>query len=123
MFLSHTGAQKGFVEQLNLDLQQPDCHSFFDLRQEYLPTWVKFPPLIIQAVHLYEVGVVIISKEFVRRKWAMLELVEMVRKKGRGDEITIITIFFWCISRWPQRWIKLELMEGRVGEVCKVWYT
>lgn len=90
MFLSHSGAQKNFVEQLCLDLERCDRYPFFDKRRDSLPIGRKFPKLIFEAIKGCEVGVVVLSKEFfTRSKWPMLELVAMTK----NFRLVIIPVF------------------------------
>ncbi|KAG0620243.1 hypothetical protein M758_4G201100 [Ceratodon purpureus] len=64
IFLSHSGAQKDFVEQLCIDLEGCDRYPFFDKRQCSLPIGEEFPKLIFDAIRQCQVGVVILSEDF-----------------------------------------------------------
>ena len=93
MFLSHSGAQKSFVEQLCVDLERCDRYPFFDRRRYSLPIGENFPKLIFEAIEHCEVGVVILSEEFfTRSKWPMLELVAMT-KNSQKNKLKIIPVF------------------------------
>jgi hypothetical protein len=112
IFLGHSGAQKGFVEQLCLDLERCDRHPFFDKRRDSLPIGKDFPSLIFQAIEQCEVGVVVLSEEFFSAsKWPMLELVAMKNVKKRNPSFTIIPILLGitlpeCLNRENQnRWL------------------
>lgn len=114
VFLSHSGVQKGFVEQLNLDLKQRNRHAFFDKDHECLPIAKKFPPLIFDAIQQCEVGVVFLTDEFLSSKWPMMELVEMVRTMEGNNRMKIMPIFFGVsvedlkdekkLSNWKAKW-------------------
>ncbi|KAG0569871.1 hypothetical protein KC19_6G122400 [Ceratodon purpureus] len=79
VFLCHSGAQKGFVEQLDKDLRSVDRHPFFDKDRDSLPIGDNFPNLIFRAIDQCQVGVVILSDEFfMRSHWPMFEVVRMV---------------------------------------------
>ncbi|KAG0613625.1 hypothetical protein M758_6G117100 [Ceratodon purpureus] len=79
VFLCHSGAQKGFVEQLDKDLRSVDRHPFFDKDRDSLPIGHNFPNLIFRAIDHCQVGVVILSEEFfMRSHWPMFEVVRMV---------------------------------------------
>ena len=80
MFLSHSGAQKDFVEQLCVDLQRWDRYPFFDKLRSSLPIGERFPKRIFDAIEQCPVGVVVLSEEFFMSKWPMLELHAMVKK-------------------------------------------
>ncbi|KAG0554019.1 hypothetical protein KC19_12G056800 [Ceratodon purpureus] len=124
IFLSHSGAQKDFVEQLCVDLERCDRYPFFDKRRSSLPIGEKFPKLIFDAIEQCHVGVVVLSKEFfTKSKWPMLELNAMVKEsKKPSSRIKIIPIYYlisiedfkdikiqkqW-ISHW-QKWSKKDI--------------
>ncbi|KAG0588953.1 hypothetical protein KC19_2G280800 [Ceratodon purpureus] len=77
VFLSHSGFQKGFVEHLCGELEGCFRFPFFDKRRESLPIGEDFPRHIFDAIRQCDVGVVILSDEFITSKWPMMELVAM----------------------------------------------
>ena len=90
VFLSHSGAQKNFVEQLCVDLERHDRYPFFDKRRYSLPIGRHFPKLIFEAIQQCQVGVVVLSEDFfIRSKWPMLELVAMTK----NPKLVIIPVF------------------------------
>lgn len=90
VFLSHSGAQKDFVEQLCVDLERRDRYPFFDRRRSSLPIGENFPKLIFEGIEQCEVGVVVFSEEFfTRSKWPMLELVAMTK----NPKLVIIPVY------------------------------
>ncbi|KAG0601931.1 hypothetical protein M758_11G148700 [Ceratodon purpureus] len=94
IFLSHSGAQKDFVEQLCLDLEACDRNPFFDIRWDSLPIGVHFPTKFFNAIQQCQVGVLILSEEFfTRTKWPMLELVALVNSKKHNSNLVIIPVF------------------------------
>lgn len=123
IFLSHSGAQKNFVEQLCVDLERCDRHPFFDKHWDSLPKGKEFPPLIFEAIQQCQVGVVILSQEyFTRTKWPMLELVAMSKRKEKGF---IILPIFLNISHaqcqdplkhaeWFKIWKKWAMLDKRI---------
>ncbi|KAG0556584.1 hypothetical protein KC19_11G064900 [Ceratodon purpureus] len=96
IFLSHSGAQKDFVEQLCEDLERFHHFPFFDKREDSLPKGERFPELIFQAAKQCRVAVVVVSEEFLTRtKWPMLELDAFVKaKKERNGYPRILPLFF-----------------------------
>ncbi|KAG0596072.1 hypothetical protein M758_UG222100 [Ceratodon purpureus] len=56
VFLCHSGAQKGFVEQLDKDLRSVDRHPFFDKDRDSLPIGDNFPNRIFRAIDHYVLG-------------------------------------------------------------------
>lgn len=90
VFLSYSGAQKDFVEQLCVDLERRDIYPFFDKRRSSIPIGERFPRLIFDSIEQCEVGVVVFSLEFfTRSKWPMLELVAMTK----NPNLVIIPVF------------------------------
>jgi hypothetical protein len=139
IFLSHSGAQKDFVEQLCVDLERCGRHPFFDKRSDSLPIGENFPQHIFDAIKQCRVGVVILSEEFfTRSKWPMIELVAMVEEaKIRKCSFKIMPVFF-CISlhqfcdpikrkewlscwrkEWLSCWEELAMKDKRVN--VKEW--
>lgn len=99
IFLSHSGAQKDFVEQLCEDLERRDYYLFFDICQDSLPIGKEFSKLIFQAIQQCQVGVVTLLNEFFERsKWPMLELAAMIKKKTILDANFIIIPIFLDIT-------------------------
>jgi hypothetical protein len=131
IFLSHSGAQKDFVEQLCVDLERCGRHPFFDKRSDSLPIGENFPQHIFDAIKQCRVGVVILSEEFfTRSKWPMIELVAMVEEaKIRKCSFKIMLVYL-CISlhqfcdpikrkEWLSCWEELAMKDTRVN--VKEW--
>ncbi|KAG0590564.1 hypothetical protein KC19_1G109900 [Ceratodon purpureus] len=95
VFLSHSGAQKAFVEHLCLELEAHCRYPFFDKRHNSLPIGENFPQHIFDAIQQCYVGVVILSEEFFTSKWPMMELMAMVEEIGkRKSNLKIFPVFF-----------------------------
>lgn len=95
IFLSHSGAQKYFVENLCKDLEDHHRFPFLDIRPRCLPDGQKFPPHIIEAAQQCSLAVVVVSDEYFTSKWPMIELVEFVRaqKSGKNPHLKILPLF------------------------------
>lgn len=95
IFLSHSGAQKPFVEQLCVDLEKAGHCPFFDQRPESLPKGEKFPELILDAARQCHVAVVVLSEDHLTSKWPMLELVTFVEaQRSFNTNLTILPLFY-----------------------------
>ncbi|KAG0627867.1 hypothetical protein M758_2G234200 [Ceratodon purpureus] len=98
VFLSHSGFQKGFVEHLCEELEGCYRFPFFDKRRESLPIGEDFSRHIFDAIRQCDVGVVILSDEFITSKWPMMELVAMHERvldeveKGKSN-FKVIPVF------------------------------
>ena len=128
VFLSHSGAQKDFVEQLCYDLKRCDRTPFFDKCRYSLEIGDNFPEVIFEAIKHCDVGILILSKEFfTRSKWPMLELVAMVKENEsrKGNKIRIMPVFY-CISRdeccdhenheqWMSQWKAWAYKDKRIS--------
>ena len=125
VFLSHSGAQKDFVEQLCVDLQRYDRYPFFDKLQSSLPIGENFPKLIFDAIDQCQVGVLVLSKEFFMNKWPMLELNAMVKQYQKpNSRMKIIPLFYYISladlkdlgnqSRWMLQWEKWASDDKRI---------
>lgn len=121
IFLSHSGAQKNFVEQLCEDLERAKQVPFFDKRPDSLPKGEKFAQLIFQAARQCQLAIVVVSEEyFSRSKWPMLELVAFVQ----AGKCTILPLFlgmsckeFGDLKRrelWFERWNEWAQEDPRI---------
>ncbi|KAH9303271.1 hypothetical protein KI387_014854, partial [Taxus chinensis] len=125
VFLSHSGAQKNFVRHLHRDLKREGVSCFFDEDPQSLRKGEKFPPRIFEATETCRVAVLVLSKEFIRSKWPMLELTALLKakKSGKNPNLKILPIFFmispkdFCqMTRDIQDWKQLEESEEKRGE-------
>jgi hypothetical protein len=122
IFLSHSGAQKNFVEQLCEDLERAKQSPFFDKRPESLPKGEVFARHIFRAAEQCEVAVVVVSEEyFSRSKWPMLELCAFVR----SSKCKVILPLFFGLSckefgnlerreRWFGTWHAWAQADARI---------
>lgn len=127
IFLSHSGAQKPFVEQLCKDLEAACFYPFFDQRDDSLPKGKKFAELIFKAASQCRVAVIVLSKEFLSSKWPMLELLEFTKaiESGSNENLNMLPLFFKlsisdlsdeAISKtWMLEWTKLAKKDPRVN--------
>ncbi|KAG0568920.1 hypothetical protein KC19_6G051900 [Ceratodon purpureus] len=95
IFLSHSGAQKYFVENLCKALEDHHRFPFLDIRPRCLPKGERFPQHIFKAAQQCSLAVVVVSEEYFTSKWPMIELVEFVRarKSGRNPNLKILPLF------------------------------
>lgn len=95
IFLSHSGAQKDFVESLCADLEDCNRFPFFDKRSSSLPKGEKFAKLILEAAKRCKMAVVVVSEEYFTSKWPMLELNTFVQATlGFNPQLKILPLFF-----------------------------
>lgn len=126
IFLSHSGAQKGFVEELCVQLEAIHRFPFFDKRTDSLPWGESFPDAIFRAAKQCQVAVVVLSDEFFMSKWPMLELVAFMeaRKSGANEGLKILPLFFKISlkdlkdatrrERWFSSWEDIARKDGRI---------
>ncbi|KAG0601427.1 hypothetical protein M758_11G109900 [Ceratodon purpureus] len=125
IFLSHSGAQKNFVEQLCVDLESCNRSVFFDKRSDSLPKGEPFPQHIFDAIQECQVGVVVLSEEFFSSKWPMLELVAMSKRMRLGNSRLRIMPIFLSMSpvecrdvtnhgRWLSTWCEWAQEDKRM---------
>lgn len=121
IFLSHSGAQKDFVEQLCEDLERAKLSPFFDKRPESLPKGEVFARYIFRAAQQCELAIVVLSEEyFSRGKWPMLELSALVKSK----KCKILPLFYKLSSkefsdterreRWYRKWDEWAQADPRI---------
>lgn len=125
VFLSHSEAQKDFVEQLCVDLESCDRSVFFEKRSDKLPKGEPFPQHIFKAIQRCQVGVVVLSEEFFCSKWPILELVEMSKTMKLSNSRLKIMPIFLSISpaecrdktnhrRWLSVWCEWAREDSRI---------
>ncbi|KAG0561405.1 hypothetical protein KC19_9G062400 [Ceratodon purpureus] len=134
VFLSHSGFQKGFVEHLCEELEGCYRFPFFDKRRESLPIGEDFSRHIFDAIQQCDVGVVILSDEFITSKWPMMELVAMHERvldeveKGKS-KFKVIPVFFRTspkdlddhdkCDQWISCWLKFAKDNPKRVQVGK----
>ena len=113
IFLSHSGAQKEFVDQLCVDLESRHRFPFFDRRPSSLPKGEMFPGHIKAAVAQCEMMVVVVSEEYFTSKWPMIELNGFVQaSKGKDNLKKILPLFYG-----------LNVKEFSESDKQKKWFT
>jgi hypothetical protein len=124
IFLSHSGAQKEFVEQLCVDLESRHRFPFFDKRPSSLPKGVRFTNLIKSAVAQCEMMVVVVSKEYFSSKWPMIELNGFMQATKKDPNLKILPLFFGlnveefsddCTQKiWFKKWETMAKADDRI---------
>ncbi|KAI5056982.1 hypothetical protein GOP47_0028800, partial [Adiantum capillus-veneris] len=126
IFLSHSGKQKPFVENLFSALQTANHTAFFD--QHTLPEGSTFPNSITTAARGCEVGVVVLSEDFLTSTWPMIELEILVLQRRAADpKAKVLPLFYKLrpadlkspdnLSRWRQVWEE----NARTSDVVVKW--
>lgn len=111
------------MEQLDVDLRRWDRYPFFDKDPDSLPIGEPFPGHIFEAIQHCEVGVVVLTEEFLSSKWPMVELVEMVRTiERRPGQMRLIPIFLSIsctdlgdekkLCGWKAKWENFDKRTG-----------
>ncbi|KAG0586233.1 hypothetical protein KC19_2G074100 [Ceratodon purpureus] len=126
VFLSHSGQEKAFVEQLYHDLRRVNQRAFFDQDSNCLAKAEKFAREIIDAAGRCRVGVVVVSEGYLTSKWPMLELSRFVEcgvkvfplflklspSDLKGNEVE---------TKWKQSWRQLVERGEVKEEVLESW--
>lgn len=126
IFLSHSGSQKAFVEQLYWDLCNRGHTVFFDKSSDSLPRGKAFPELIVEAARQCVVAVVVLSEQYLMSKWPMLELVAFADAQSTcNPSLYILPLFYklnvgdlndvQSLSRWKTEWQRLAAIDARVN--------
>lgn len=124
IFISHSGIQKDFAEQLCVDLESHGYYPFFDKRDDSLPKGKKFPPLIIEAARQCLFAIVLISEDFfTKTKWPMLELAIFVKEQKTRKELYILPVLLGLsiedlqnTEKWSKTWIKWVSKDPRLTD-------
>jgi hypothetical protein len=95
IFLSHSGQEKSFVEQLCEDLKCVNHSPFFDQDSDSLPKGERFASLIFQAAEQCWLAVIVLSKGYLTSKWPMLELSVFVKsRKTNNPRLKLFPLFY-----------------------------
>ena len=120
IFLSHSGAQKAFVEQLYVDFEAENQSPFFDKASHCLKRGEVFAPPILKAVKECKVAIFIVTEQFLTSKWPMLELLTCIDAQKKGNPgLKLFPVLFEGLnfedlketSRWEKTWETLEKLE------------
>ncbi|KAG0617225.1 hypothetical protein M758_5G174500 [Ceratodon purpureus] len=125
IFLSHSGNEKAFAEQLCEDLKRMNHYPFFDQDSDSLPKGDRFPSLIFSAVEQCLLAVVVLSEGYLSSKWPMLELSTFVKSmKGGNPNLKLFPVFYKLSpsditekkvkKTWTKSW-KTLVLEGKVS--------
>ena len=99
-----------------MELERRHRFAFYDKRSMSLPKGEKFPALIKSAVKQCEMMVVVVSEEYFRSKWPMIELHTFMEASKRNSKMRILPLFFGLSAE--------EFNEqSRQQEWFKVWDT
>ncbi|KAG0570618.1 hypothetical protein KC19_6G175400 [Ceratodon purpureus] len=131
IFLSHSGAQKDFVEILCEALENHGRFPFFDRRPSSLPKGESFPELILTAARQCRMGVVVVSEEYFMSKWPMIELDAFVqtwltqKEQQSETKLKIVPLFYGLSlvefekeerrAAWYSRWEDLAKEDERIN--------
>jgi hypothetical protein len=77
--VSHSGRQKDFVTQLCVDLEIEKQFAFSKKRPDNTQTGESYASLIQQVARQCSIVVIVLSKDYVFSKWAMVELTAFVQ--------------------------------------------
>ena len=112
VFLSHSGADKAFASHLYRRLISVHHYPFFDVREDSLPLGDKFADIIFQASKQCRLAIVVVSDDYFKSKWPMLELASFVEAKdGVNPEMKILPLFY-----------RLTIAEFKEPERQRVWF-
>ncbi|KAI5066620.1 hypothetical protein GOP47_0019244 [Adiantum capillus-veneris] len=98
IFISHSGKQKDFAEQLCKDLEACNHFPFFDKRPHSLPKGQEFPSRIFKAASECFLAIVLLSEDFLNSKWPLLELVAFVRAKKASQNVQILPVLLGSLQ-------------------------
>ena len=135
IFLSHSGYQKDFVEELCGDLERQYRFPFFDRRSSGLPKGERFLELILRAARQCELAVVVLSEEFFTSKWPMIDLNTFVQTRLQQEglksntKLKILPLFHGLSivefgnkrrrAGWFAKWDALAKEDSRIK--VKAW--
>ena len=112
VFLSHSGKDKAFVSHLDHRLRSVHHYPFFDVREDSLPLGDKFADIIFQASKQCRLAIVVVSDDYFKSKWPMLELASFVEAKdGVNREMKILPLFY-----------RLTIVEFKDPERQRLWF-
>ena len=140
VFLSHSGAQKDFVEQLCVDLERVSYNPFFDRRPASLEKGATFPGPLFDAIRKCWLFVLVLSEDFfTETKWPMMELAAAVAAQSENPNLKLLPLFFkisvpefkaeerranWfeCWTDWASKTSRIDVTKWKEAlKVVEVW--
>eukprot|EP01018_Ginkgo_biloba_P022332 Gb_14679 [translate_table: standard] len=126
IFLSHSGAQKDFTEQLCLDLHARHRYPFFDMYS--IHSGDDISEIILQTAKQCTIAVLVLSEEFFSRsEWPMLEVQAFLdaQTSRLNPDLKIIPLFFRIPCKdfkvralnWVQKWKEWAICDDRIDVV------
>lgn len=123
IFLSHSGAQKEFVEHLNAELGRVCGHYsvFFD--RDAIQHGEQISATILEYAKSCKLAVAVLSEEyFTKSRWPMMELAASYAASKDGDDVPCLFPVFLVLRpedakdhsvqlEWQRTWHKWELNE------------
>lgn len=131
IFLSHSGHEKPFVEQLFQDLKRVKQNAFFDQDTESLPKAEKFAQNVLYAAAQCRMGVVVLSPHYLRSRWPMLELSKIVESmKTSNPGLKLFPLFLTLspsdlndaeVEKLKPTWENIVRRRKMKEEVVELW--
>lgn len=95
IFLSHDGRQKDFVTQLSVDLEKEKQFAFSEKRPDSTQKGESYASLIRQVARQCSTVVIVLSKDYVLSKWAMVELTAFVQsQKTVNPDLKLLPLYY-----------------------------
>ncbi|KAI5063037.1 hypothetical protein GOP47_0021584 [Adiantum capillus-veneris] len=122
IFLSHSGAQKGFAKDLYRTLTSHGFSTFFDQNRDSLPLGEDFPRHILTAASACKLALVVLSDEYLSSKWPMIELCAVMHAT---PSVKILPLFFRLVpddlkrkgnlKKWHSKWRAFAKQDKRIS--------
>lgn len=112
IFISHTGGKDGslkvFPIRLSKELMKNQRYKVFIDRG--MKKGVDFTEVIKQEIRKTDLGIVVITEEFFRRKWPMLELVEFVELHKKNG-VRVLPLFYMLTPDAVRSFLERQFWE------------
>ena len=114
-FISHASEDKDFVRQLVFELEARGATVWFDERD--ITVGDSLSEKIATGLKNSRFGVVVLSKSFFTKQWPRHELKGLVARKMRGEEATILPIWY-CVTADDVQRFDPSLTDIKALDAC-----
>ena len=114
-FISHASEDKDFVRQLVFELEARGATVWFDERD--ITVGDSLSEKIATGLKNSRFGVVVLSKSFFTKQWPRHELKGLVARKMRGEEATILPIWY-CVTADDVQRFDPSLVDIKALDAC-----
>jgi hypothetical protein len=137
IFISHTGGPTGHEKNFAINLSTALTSEAKSLRYSYdvfidreMDKGKYFPDLLFHKIEKTDLGLVIVSKEFFKKEWPMVELMKFMELyEHKPPKVLVLPLFYKLTPKdvrfhlkkglWEEWWIKMSTEQNHPIDLQK----